>query len=249
MKANTSKVGPGDGDAGDAGNGDPVKINGSQDFTNRRILPTDTSQVNETNLAMINQTNAHATENQNADDYNSNEVHQLKMEFSETEDDNETISFIDLRKHIIAYHPHDNDQRFGLCDRLGDYAGCCDEGAIKPLAKEIGLGPSLFLITVRKVMCFFFVISILNVPVYLFLWFSNDTTPITLGDYMGKLSLGGITQTQTKCDSMNYASTETVKIQCNNQISQIESIHFLGIGSTKEAKCKTMLTSTEDELL
>ena len=171
------------------------------------------------------------------------------MDLSADEDSDERISFIDLRKHIIAYHPHDNDERFGICDALGDYAGCCDRGEVKPMAKEIGLGPTLFLITVRKLTCFFLIVSILNIPVYLFLWFSNDTIPITVGDILGKLSLGGITQSQTMCNSMNYASAETLKIQCKNKISEIDSVLFLGIGSSTSVKCPSLLNSTEEALV
>ena len=129
-----------------------------------------------------------------------------------SESDDQTISFIDLRRHIIAYHPHDNDERFGMCDSVGDYAGCCSEGDIKPMTKEIGLGPSLFLISVRKLMCLFLFLSVINIPIYLFLWFSNDTLPITVGDYLGKLSLGGITQSKTMCNSQNYASSDKLVI-------------------------------------
>lgn len=113
--------------------------------------------------------------------------------YLEESDEDEKISFIDLKRHIIAYHPHDNDERFNIYNDLGDYPGCCSEGSVRPMAKEIGLGPSLFLISTRKLMCFFFLIAVLNLPVYLFLWFSNDTKPITIGDILGKLSLGGIT--------------------------------------------------------
>lgn len=131
----------------------------------------------------------------------------------------------------MAYHPHDNDKRFGICDDLGDYAGCCGSGNIKPMAKEIGLGPSLFLITVRKLTCFFFLVSVINIPIYMFLWFSDDTFPITVGDYLGKLSLGSITQSKAMCNSNNYAATDILKIQCRNKISELESIKFVGIAS------------------
>lgn len=93
----------------------------------------------------------------------------------------------------MAYHPYDHDKKFGFCDDLGNYHGCCSTGEIKPMAKEIGLGPTMFLITAKKLAWFFLLVSILNIPIYLFLWNSNDTIPITIGDVLAKLSLGGIT--------------------------------------------------------
>lgn len=47
---------------------------------------------------------------------------------------------------------------------------------------------------------------------------------------------------------MNFASTDTLKIQCKNKISQIESIRFIGIASSQSAQCSSLLRSKEEEL-
>jgi hypothetical protein len=129
-----------------------------------------------------------------------------------------------------------------MCETLGDYEGvCCSEEHIQPLAKEIGLGPSLYLITIRKLTCFFLMISLLNLPVYLFLWFSNDTIPTTMGDLMARLSLGSISQDTTKCSSMNYASSTTLKIQCPNKFGRLQNLTYLGIGKDDNTNCPSLL--------
>lgn len=68
---------------------------------------------------------------------------------------------------------------------------------------------------------FFFFVSLINLPVYLFLWYSNDATPTTLGDTLARLSLGSVSANAASCNSMNYASSTTIKIQCQNKYGQL----------------------------
>ena len=41
------------------------------------------------------------------------------------------------------------------------------------MAKEIGLGPTMFLISAKSLACFFLVLTFINVPTYMFFYASN----------------------------------------------------------------------------
>lgn len=135
------------------------------------------------------------------------------------------------------------------CAHLGDYEGFCCKDDIEDLAKEIGLGPSLYLITTWKLTCFFFIVSLLNVPVYMFLWYSDGgSVHATIGDNLAKLSLGSIGTSTTGCNYMNYASSPTFKIQCKNKFSKLQEIDYLGISKNDNTTCPILLKTPLEEM-
>ena len=70
-------------------------------------------------------------------------------------------------------------------DRFGGYE------PVTPLSKEIGLGPSMFLMTTKSLAILFFFLSVLNIPLYFFFYTSNQGTLVhTQADYFHKFSLG-----------------------------------------------------------
>jgi hypothetical protein len=88
------------------------------------------------------------------------------------------ITFDKLKEYIKKNHPtkdlddnQDNDKirYFGLCDTLGvlPILRCCNPKA-SPLAQEIGIGASLFLMTTKAMATLFLVLTILNIPIFAF---------------------------------------------------------------------------------
>jgi len=73
-------------------------------------------------------------------------------------------------------HPRNEGRVFKLCDNLGNYVDplckttkCCAKNCsqkITNLAKEINIGPAMFLMTAKQLMVFFFVMTIVNIPNY-----------------------------------------------------------------------------------
>lgn len=88
-------------------------------------------------------------------------------------------SYVTLMAHIGAMHPRKvqdetGGRTFGICDELGYYPVCwCKQKPVSPMAKEIGLGPTMFLISAKALAWFFVVLTILNVPTYMFFYESN----------------------------------------------------------------------------
>jgi hypothetical protein len=69
-------------------------------------------------------------------------------------------------------HPkmHNGDS-FGIFDSIGyhPFSQCC-QSPITPLAKELGIGPSLFLLSTKSLAYLFLILTIINIPVYIFFW-------------------------------------------------------------------------------
>ena len=84
------------------------------------------------------------------------------------EDDDE-ISFVKLQRHINEYHPRDENQPFGICDHLGRYS-LCGKTKVSLMAKELGLGPAIFLMSTKALTLLFFFLTIINLPVYAFFY-------------------------------------------------------------------------------
>jgi hypothetical protein len=75
-------------------------------------------------------------------------------------------------------HGEFEKQRVGKPKFVGDVI------TIEDINKKIGLGPSLYLMTVKSLCCFFFLITILNTPVYFFYYtagkgFNSNSTATT----------------------------------------------------------------------
>jgi hypothetical protein len=111
-----------------------------------------------------------------------------------------------LNAYVNTIHPRkQGSKKFGICDSVG-YLNCCGKADITDLAKEIGVGPALFLMSTKSLTIFFFIISIINAPVYVFYWMSGtDEYVHDLNEAFSKLSLGNIGQTDFACGFTNFA--------------------------------------------
>ena len=86
---------------------------------------------------------------------------------------------------------------------------CCKQDDTSDLARAIGIGPALFLMTTKAMGWFFFFISILNLPVLYFYYTGNqDNTEnsVTMGNTFARLTLGNIGQDSITCGSFDYYS-------------------------------------------
>ena len=81
-----------------------------------------------------------------------------------------------------------------MCDSLGGLPlSKCSAGDTTELAKQIGIGPTLFLMSTKALSAFFFLIAILNVPVMMF--YSNGNTEIEINkvdSFFATFSLGNV---------------------------------------------------------
>jgi len=108
--------------------------------------------------------------------------------------------------------------------------GTYNKKNITKLSKEINIGPSMFLMTVKQLMWLFFFVSVLNIPLYIFFYQINGVgTPRSIIEYFSRFSLTN-TERQTVCETMNIASQNEIKLQCPfNTQSQIDELNFIGL--------------------
>jgi hypothetical protein len=76
--------------------------------------------------------------------------------------------------------------------------------------------------------CFFMLLTILNLPIYLFYYQSNDFHSSNIAkDYFTRLSLANVANTQYACDSVNILTTKSLNLTCHNGL--ISELNYLGV--------------------
>ena len=84
---------------------------------------------------------------------------------------------------------------------------CCSKPTTE-MAKQIGVGPTLFLMSTKALAWFFLFLTLINIPVLLFYSKGNVNSERsdTGKDVFAYLSLGNIGQSSDSCGLANYAS-------------------------------------------
>jgi len=100
------------------------------------------------------------------------------------------------------------------------------------MAKEIGLGPSLFLITTKELLKLFLVLSLINIPTLLFIYEYNDYASIDTFNFFTMFSLGNMAENGKVCSIVNLAQENKIPIVCPNRNSKIQK--FVSVGFSKD---------------
>ena len=117
-----------------------------------------------------------------------------------------------MHEHIVNTHPRDfeNDQikYFKLTDEIGNYPNPCSKKDyhITRLSQEIGIGPSMFLLTIKQTIWLFFIFTVLNIPIYIILNACSNSQTTSLKSYLSILSLASL---NVKTE-MNYIIREEI---------------------------------------
>ena len=115
------------------------------------------------------------------------------------------------------------------------------------MATQIGLGATLFLLATKALSWFFFFLTIINIPVYVFYHNANpveQTKPWFLG-YLNSFSLGNIAQTGSSCDSLNIAIDSKINLSCPS--GHLDNIMYYGFTKENEATCLNIKSATKPE--
>ena len=117
-------------------------------------------------------------------------------------------------------HPRDrkNKKKFDWWTSDISFLPCCKSQVKKsqwvtPVAKEIGLGPTLFLMTQKALTYLFLLFLILSFP--LFFFYARGNGPAGSGveskqitDYIAMISLGNMGTNEYTCSNVNMAKNE-----------------------------------------
>ena len=95
-------------------------------------------------------------------------------------------------------------KRFGLCDNLGSLkvlCYCCrkKDNTISEMAAQIGVGPSLFLMSTKAFAQFFLLISILYLPIFALYYYGDTGRVSNVDSIFVKLSLGNLGSSIRAC--------------------------------------------------
>lgn len=95
-------------------------------------------------------------------------------------------------------HPRNNkNKNFDITDTIGAnslFVCCGVPKTPNKLAKEIGIGASMFLMSTKALTVLFLCLTILNIPIFMFYYNSNPMTleDPNLRDWFGSINLGNI---------------------------------------------------------
>jgi hypothetical protein len=70
-------------------------------------------------------------------------------------------------------HPRHKGKPFNCCDQIGSYQCCADKTEVSPMAQEIGIGATMFLLANKSLALLFLALTVINIPVYAFYYYSN----------------------------------------------------------------------------
>lgn len=101
----------------------------------------------------------------------------------------------------------------------------------------------------KAVAWLFFFLSILNIPVFIFFYESNDAEIISVPmDYFAKLSLGNIGQAENACNQMNYATDREISFTCSSSFAKLSDLKYLGVVKKSKTTCKKVLLEESKDL-
>ena len=103
------------------------------------------------------------------------------MNSSNVKREDNKVDYIKLLIYINQYHPtrergenkaEDNipkEMSFGMWESIGSLQICkCCQGDTTDMAKQIGIGATLFLMSTKALAVFFFVLFLINIPLLIF---------------------------------------------------------------------------------
>jgi hypothetical protein len=128
----------------------------------------------------------------------------------------EKLSYAKVQAHIYANHPRDREEKTKFdwynvnISYLPLFASKIKKTEwVTPCAKEIGLGPTLFLMTMKAFFFLFAFFAIINIPLFFFyLRGAGPQGASTGGNFVtmfGAMSLGNIGTSSYTCATLNMA--------------------------------------------
>lgn len=126
------------------------------------------------------------------------------------------VQLYKLQNHIDNMHPTKTITRpdgkteevsFGVCENLGTLSPIkALLGKTTPMARQLGVGPSLFLLSTKAFAWFFVFLTILNIPVFRYYYYGRpDAEQGSSGSFFTDYSLGNVGSSHVVCGVSRYA--------------------------------------------
>lgn len=181
------------------------------------------------------------------------------------------LDYTELLNHIKQYHPskyssksRDKNQdkntsdydakevSFGICENLGSLAffkWCCGLDDTTEMAKQIGIGASLFLMSTKVFAIFFFILFLINIPVMIFYAGGVDhgeQAERSMFDYFSIMSLGNVGSPGYTCGEQNLAkfnigqkNSMFMELSCG--FGTLGPLIDVGLSKDNKNSCKKLL--------
>lgn len=126
--------------------------------------------------------------------------------------ENSVISYHKLKQHIYKNHPskkfnkNDKDRNFSWNDGIGTLpiCKCLNKKQPTKLAQELGIGATLFLMSTRAMTILFAVLSVMNIPLFMFYYSGSKQAEQGVDDIFLKFSLGNAGSSSYTCDQYDF---------------------------------------------
>jgi hypothetical protein len=119
---------------------------------------------------------------------------------------------------------------------------CCNRQA-SALAKELGIGASLFLMTSQALAVLFLVLTIINIPIFAFYYSgtkATDSGEVGFSDYFALLSLGNAGAGSYACDTASLNLDQySLNLKCGLGTS-LGSIKEIGFVKDSQSTCSDL---------
>jgi len=145
---------------------------------------------------------------------------------------------------------------FGVMENLGTLSPIkALLGQTTPMARQLGVGPSLFLLSTKAFAWFFFFLTILHIPIFRYYYYGRqDAEQGSSGSFFTDYSLGNVGSSHVVCGVSRYAgviygfnqgkedwfdSNKTVSLACSDGAVLGEIIQF-GLTRNSSSSCGTV---------
>lgn len=128
--------------------------------------------------------------------------------------ENSVISYHKLKQHIYKNHPskkyekgkENKDRNFSWREDIGilPICKCLNRKQPTRLAQELGIGATLFLMSTRAMTILFAVLSIMNIPLFIFYYSGSRQAEQGFDDIFLKLSLGNAGSSSYTCGEYDF---------------------------------------------
>ena len=159
-----------------------------------------------------------------------------------------SVNLAKLIAHMDQVHPRNEDaENFGMCQPLGSYDNpyfkipCIKTDRITEMAKELGIGPTMFLMSLKQLMKVFFLFTILNMPIYVYLSKTHDVsrTGGNIFTFFASFTMGALGQGEPTCSEINLANSTILELKCGHPYATIEEITTIGMAQSNAKSCAT----------
>lgn len=102
-----------------------------------------------------------------------------------------------------------NEENWPLLEHTGHLFSFSKKRKIPKILKDIGLGASLYLLTIKSFAWYFLLMSFLNIPLFLFYMSGNEidlAQPAGIGYFFASLNMGNLGESGANCATLDLSS-------------------------------------------